>query len=88
MLNHQRGLTLPRPTAAPTATQLRACFNTPHLLLLCSALFSVTGPKGCRLLYPVQQGTSALSKRRRQARASLIPSLCTRFTRAGIEWRR
>ena len=23
-----------------------------------------------------------------QARASLIPCLCTRFTRAGIEWRR
>ena len=25
---------------------------------------------------------------RRMARPSLIPSLCTRFTRAGIEWRR
>ena len=23
-----------------------------------------------------------------EARPSLIPSLCTRFTRAGIEWRR
>ena len=26
MLNRHRGLTLPRPTAAPTATRLRACF--------------------------------------------------------------
>ena len=33
MLNHQRELTLPRPTAAPTATQLRVVL-TPHLLLL------------------------------------------------------
>ena len=33
MLNHQRRLTLPRPTAAPTATQLRAVL-TLHLLLL------------------------------------------------------
>ena len=33
MLNHQRELTLPRPTAAPTATQLRA-FLTLHVLLL------------------------------------------------------
>ena len=33
MLNHQRRLTLPRSTAAPTATQLRLVV-TLHLLLL------------------------------------------------------
>ena len=33
MLNHPRRLTLPRPTAAPTATQLRVVL-TLHLLLL------------------------------------------------------
>ena len=31
MLNHQRGLTLPRPTAAPTATQLRVCLTLHYL---------------------------------------------------------
>ena len=29
-----------------------------------------------------------LLRREHQARPSLIPSLCTQFTRAGIEWRR
>ena len=31
MLNHQRRLTLPRPTAAPTATQLRVCLTLHYL---------------------------------------------------------
>ena len=33
MLNHQRRLTLPRPTAAPTATQLRVVLTLRLLLL-------------------------------------------------------
>ena len=31
MLKHQRRLTLPRPTAAPTATQLRVCLTLHYL---------------------------------------------------------
>ena len=43
--------------------------------------------KGVFLLYRVKSSTS-LANRSRSARPSLIPSLCTRFTRADIEWRR
>ena len=53
MLNRHRELTLPRLTAAPTATSFA------YLLTL-------------QFMW----------------RPSLIPSLCTHFTRAGIEWRR
>ena len=53
---------------------------------------------GCNKQYmPAQASAAPPQSRERsrleelestEARASLIPSLCTRFTRAGIEWRR
>ena len=42
MLNHQRRLPLPRPTAAPTATRLRVVL-TLHLLLLQGLTVAASG---------------------------------------------
>ena len=43
---------------------------------------------GARAIVISAGGGGGVPSVRRAARPSLIPSLCTRFTRAGIEWRR
>ena len=83
MLNHQRRLTLPRPTAALTATQLRVVL-TLHLLPLQAEELAREKED---LLAAVEDSATVMQERE-QARPSRIPSLCTHFTRAGIEWRR
>ena len=61
MLDHRRKLTLPRFTAAPTATQLRVFCNTPlsvaagQPLLLLDDLFVWSRPGAARRLIPAEQ---------------------------------